>query len=280
MLEGDLHDAVAQGRRGRAPFAVRHQFQADHQPLAPHIADGRVAHGHLSERVHHVRALGARVLDAAVLQHIDGGQRRRRRNGIAAVGVAVRARRPGVDAAPRDDAAQRDAAGDALGRADDVRLHAPVLDGPPLACAPHARLHLVHNQQDVVLIAHLAQTREETGRRHHVTALALDRLHQDAGHILGRHQALEHHLLQVVDDGVAVVLVLGTGHQLRAIRIGVGHVGHVGDGREAFALHGLARRKGQRSQRAPVEAAHEADEAAAVGVVMGQLDGSLHRFCA
>ena len=90
-----------------------------------------------------------------------------------------------------DDRAERHAAGDALGQADDVRLDAPVLDGEHLAGAAHAGLHFVGDQQDAVLVAQLAQLAMELRRRHEVAAFALDRLDEDRRHFVRRDRAVE-----------------------------------------------------------------------------------------
>ncbi len=225
---------------GVLAILVLHKLDADHQALAAHVAHARVASLHFGQPLQHVVALDGGVLHAAVFQNIDGGQCGNAGQRVAAVGVAVGAGRPGADALARDDAAQRHAAGDALGRADDVRLHTPVLDGPPASRASHAGLHFVYDQQNAVAVAQLAQQREKAGRRHDVAAFALDRLDQDGGHVFRRDQALEDCLLQVVDDGLAVVFVARLHGQGRAIAIGVGNMRHTLNRHETAALHRLA----------------------------------------
>ncbi len=44
-----------------------------------------------------------------------------------------------------------------------------------------------HDEQDAVLVAQLGAAAEESGGRHDVAALALDRLDEDGGHFVGRH---------------------------------------------------------------------------------------------
>jgi hypothetical protein len=68
----------------------------------------------------------------------------------------------------------------------DVRLDAGVLDRPPSAGAAHARLDLVGDEEDAVLVADLAQSLHEGLRRGEVAALSLDRLDDDGGHVGGR----------------------------------------------------------------------------------------------
>ncbi len=82
--------------------------------------------------------------------------------------------------------AQRHARGNALRRGDDIRLDPKILNRPPLAGAAHPRLHFIGNQQNAVLVAKLAQRREEARRRHNVTTLTLDRFNQDARNFISR----------------------------------------------------------------------------------------------
>ena len=62
-----------------------------------------------------------------------------------------------------DDRPQRHPAGDPLGQADDVRLDAQCSTANSLPGAAHARLHLVGHEQDAVLVAEVAQRRQEAG---------------------------------------------------------------------------------------------------------------------
>ena len=112
----------------------------------------------------------------------------------------VEACEPGTQSmisARRHADAQRHAAGNALGHADHVRLHAGVLDGPPLARAARAALHLVHHQQNAVAVADGAQLAQKVVRRHHVAAFALDRLDEDRRHFFRRQNGLEQLLFDV-----------------------------------------------------------------------------------
>ena len=61
--------------------------------------------------------------------------------------------------------AERQPAGEALAREDDVGLDAVVLDGPEPPGATDAALHLVGDEQDAVLVAELPQAGQEAVRR-------------------------------------------------------------------------------------------------------------------
>ena len=121
------------------------------------------------------------ALEQAVrLDGLDGGQGGAAGERVAAERGRVRA---GLSFSATSGLAtrppQRDAAGQRLGQRHDVRLHVPVLVGVPLAGAAHAGLHLVEDQQQLVLVGQLAQPFEVASRRQVDAALALDRLDQD-----------------------------------------------------------------------------------------------------
>ena len=66
-----------------------------------------------------------------------------------------------------------------LAEAEQVRLDAEVLEGPHLAGDADAGLHLVEDEQHLVLVAELADGAEELGAEVVVAAFALDRLHDE-----------------------------------------------------------------------------------------------------
>ena len=85
---------------------------------------------------------------------------------IAAEGGAVRAgRHAGGGARGRQARADREAAAQALGQRHDVGRHPGPFVGEQPAGPAHAALHLVEDQQQVVLVAELPQLLEEARRR-------------------------------------------------------------------------------------------------------------------
>ena len=80
--------------------------------------------------------------------------------------------------------ADRKPSAQALGQRHDVRRHPGPLVGEQPAGTPHPALHLVQDQQEIVLVAQLAQLLEEARRRGADAALALDRLDQNGGGLL------------------------------------------------------------------------------------------------
>ena len=106
------------------------------------------------------------VLDEPVLEQPERGQGGRAGDRVAAVRRAVGAGAPGLhERGSRHDRREGHAGGDALGREQDVRLHAPVLHGPHGARAAGARLDLVGDEQDAVAVAELAEALQEAGPR-------------------------------------------------------------------------------------------------------------------
>src|SRR4029079_16141592 len=84
-----------------------------------------------------------------------------------------------VEFASSAERGEREAAGDALGHADDGWLDAVVLDGEHLAGAAEATLHLVGDEHDPVLTAALDETGHERLGRRDVAAFTKHRLARD-----------------------------------------------------------------------------------------------------
>ena len=119
------------------------------------------------------------------------GQRRRNANRISAERRSMRTGNPVHDFGLRHGDAQRHAAGNSLGDANNVRLNAGVLNGPPFAGAARAGLDFIGDQQDAVAIANAPQLLHEHGRGDHVSAFTLNRLDENRGHFLRRQRRLE-----------------------------------------------------------------------------------------
>src|SRR5689334_9842211 len=78
----------------------------------------------------------------------------------------------------RDTGAKRQTRSNSLCGCDDIRLHAKVLDRPPLSCATHSALDFVGDQHDSVFVAELAKRWEEPIRWDEISAFALYRFDQ------------------------------------------------------------------------------------------------------
>ncbi len=237
-----------------------------------------MARFHLYQRVlDELATLNRSLHQPFLFNHFQRRQGRGGGDGVAAIGAAVGTRSPGHQLLAGNDAADRQAAADALGEADNVGLDVLVLHRPPVAGAARAALDFVDHEQDAVAVAHFAQAGEEAGRGHDVAALALDRFDEDTGNIGRRQHGAEHLVFDIVHDDIAVGLVWWAG-QDGTIGVGVGHVIDLDASQVVGPLDGLAGGEGQRAEGAAVERAHEADEARAAGGVHGQLDGRLDRF--
>ena len=134
--------------------------------------------------------------EALLLDHVEHGERGGLRNGIADVrssdrGVAGRVH----DLGGADHAGERQPGGDRLRDRHQVGLDAVVLRGEHSTGASEARLHLVDDEDDAVLVADPAQPDEEVARRGEEAGLALDGLDDERGDLLGgdlrRERALE-----------------------------------------------------------------------------------------
>src|SRR5947208_15419098 len=167
----------------------------------------------------------------------------------------------------------RQARAKALGQRHDIRLHIPVLTGKHLAAATYARLHFIENQQNAVPIAQLAQARQKSIGRYYVATLALNRLDQDGGDFAGRHVADEQAVLNIVKDGLTLILA----REQRPVRIRKRHMGHTRHGSAALLPGLLTGSESQRTPRAPLETAEKADESRASTDIARQFQCAFHR---
>ena len=124
---------------------------------------------------------------------------------------------------------------------------------------PHARLHLVDDEQDSVLPREIAQPLQEHVWRNDVAALALYWLDDQRRHFVRRHEVHEKLLLDEVET------LGGAGIRSRvdrtAVTVGVWRVIRPRDHRrKALALDHLACRRRKRAHRTPVKGAQERDD--------------------
>ena len=140
-----------------------------------------VLHG--GERLLQAQRLLPHGFEEARLEHgVEHRAADRHRQRIAAEGRSVRAGRHALRRLlGGEQAAEREAAADALGDRHDVGRDAGPLMREQLAGAADAGLHLVEDQQQAVLVAQRPQPPQELGRRDIDAALALHRLDHDAG---------------------------------------------------------------------------------------------------
>ena len=144
-----------------------------------------------------------------------------------------------------------------------------------LAGPPHARLDFVHHQQHPVPRGQLAQPVQERRRRHDVAALALDRLDDDRGDLVGRGEVHE----ELLGDERQALRGTRVGAAVEAIGIRVRRVVHARHERpEAAPLDRLAGGQRQRAQRSAVKRAEERDDPLPLRVIARQLDRRLGRL--
>src|SRR5450432_3718267 len=172
--ERSFDDLVAQISAVLFGLLILHDFDADHQPPSAHVADDFVFLRPVRHPLDHVCAdLGGVLEQAFFLDHIKRCHGGCDTDGIAAEGGCMRAGDPIHDLRARHGDAERHAGGNALGHANDIRLHSRVLDGDPLAGAADAALDFVYHQQNAVAVANAAQFLHERRRCDDVAAFAL-----------------------------------------------------------------------------------------------------------
>mmetsp|Transcript_68406 Transcript_68406/g.198318 ORF Transcript_68406/g.198318 Transcript_68406/m.198318 type:complete len:269 (-) Transcript_68406:428-1234(-) len=164
------------------------ELAADHEAQAPDIGDGDVrSAAHLPQAGDELVAPLPHVFQhLLLLKHIKRRHGGRDGHCIAPIGAAhatdLLSR---GELRPRRHHGQRVPRGDTLGGYQDVGHDAEMLHSPLLACPAEATLHLVSNEQDVVLRAPFPQAVHESRRRHDVAALAEHWLNDDSGDFRG-----------------------------------------------------------------------------------------------
>src|SRR6476646_6445404 len=154
----------------------------------------------------------------------------------------------------RQASTHREAAADALGGGHDVRNYVVMLVAIKVSGARDAALNLVEHQHQIVLVARGAEAGEELVRPRADSALALDRLDQEASRILVDRSKRR---IEVVE-----LYHLEAGEQRREA---VDHLGLIG--------------RADRSHAAAVKGVRKADQVMLVRVALGVMiaAGSLDR---
>ena len=194
---------------------------------------------------------------------MQNAQRAGAADGVAAEGRAVAAGGEHIlHLLAEQRRAQRQAAAEALGRGDDVRRDAVVHVAVELAAAAVADLHLVADEQQVLLGGELGSTFDKFLRQRDDAALALHDLHHDGGALVRGDLRLE----------IVEVIRLGVGKTLRQ--------------RQKVVVEHVLPGRGERCDRAAVEAVFERDDGVVLrafvvgGVLARGLDGALVGLCA
>src|SRR5439155_3231256 len=125
-----------------------------------------------------------------------------------------------------------------------------------------------------VAIAQLAQARQKSIGRYYIATLALNRLDQDRGDFASRHVADEQAVLNIVKDGLTLILA----REQQPVRIRKRHMGDTRHGSAALLLGLLTGSESQRTHRAPVETAEKADESRSSTDIARQFQCAFHRF--
>ena len=128
-----------------------------------------------------------------------------------------------------------------------------------------------------MLLGERPQVAMEFRRRNDVSPLALNRLDENGGHLVGSHQPMKQVLL---DCRHALDAAVTVGEMLRTLAaVGVAGVRHAGNERpEAAPLGDFARGERERPHRAAVERAEKGDHLLPLRVIAGQFEGRLDRL--
>ena len=272
------------GLKGTADFARGRlilgmdKLHGVHQTDAAHIPDHVVF---ILESVqigpHDLAHFPAVLQYTAFIQLFQNGQRGCTGDWVSAEGSAMSALGPLVhNLILAEYRAQRQAAGDGLGRGKDVGFHTQCLPGKEVACTAKSALDLVENQKDAVLVAQVPYILQPFNGGNHIAALSLNWLHDNTGHHRGVHDLLE----QIVELGhvllgtLAVLHLIGGAEQVGVL--GEVHAGH--HGLVVLAVGGVGGGDGRGSHGAAVERILHGDDDRAMSGVLGQLHGAFVGF--
>ena len=273
--QSTLHRRVDHGlgelRRGLLRRTVGDELDREHGAEPTYIADGRetlLPGEHAGTQ--RLADCNSALAKALLVDHVEDRERRGLGHRVADVGTADGAVVRRVhDLRLAQHARERQAGRDRLRNRDQVGLDAVVLDRKQLAGAREARLDLVGDQADPVLVADRAQTLHELLAGRKEPTLALDRLDDDRRHLLGRHLRDEE-LPQLGERrprvGAAVVLREG-----RPIDLGR-------ERSHSDLVRVRSRGECHRHQRAAVEGALERNYGWPLGVEPRELDSVLDRL--
>src|SRR6266487_4026233 len=257
---------------------ILHDLRPDHQTLAADIADDRILLLHLLQAFHHVRSLFRRILQQVLVpDDVDHLQRRRTRHGIPAERVSVRPTLPVHQLLLRNGRADRKTRSQRLRRADNIRLHTPVLNPKPAPRPAHTRLDLIIHHHNPILVQQLLQPHKIIVRRDNIAPLALDRLYEHCRHILGRQVLVQDLFLDEVDT---VHATLGIAKLERTtVTVSKRHVSIARDHREEVPpLVRLASRQTQGAQGPAMKRADEGEERVLPSMPLSQLHRRLYRL--
>ena len=201
--------------------------------------------------------LGQHVIHKGFVHGIQHGQRTGADHRVAAESGTVGAGTHMLgNLGGHQHGADGQAAAQALGQRDDVRVQVKMLTGQELAGAAYAGLYLVHDEHQVALFAELGHLGHVVGIQRHHAAFSLDQLQHDGA------------------DGVVGSIPQGG-------KITGGYIGKVVGERSEILVEHILAGGGQGGQRAAVERVYQRDDLVAGSTISisrifaGGLDGAL-----
>src|ERR1019366_6935971 len=187
-LSREFHNPCAFSLTGFFGLTVLDQLDANHQAMAPHVANDVVLEMQLSQPIQDVSShFRSVLLELLALDHFEHGFALSAHNRVAAEGIEVNALGENAgDLWCGDDRRERHAVADALGHGHDVGNYPLQLEAPEvLACPAKASLDLVGNADAPGGAGVLVGVLKVAVGEHHCAADALDGLGDEGGDLSG-----------------------------------------------------------------------------------------------
>ena len=176
------------------------EFESDHETHSTNVRD--VVLGVVLQLAKTSEELGRALLDILdgllLLKDIQGSDGSSARDDVSSVSSTHGARDLlGGELRARGDGGERHSRGETLGHDDDIGNDAKVLEGEGLSCSAEARLNLISDQQDALLVTDATQGLHEGLGRDGVTSFSEDGLN-DEGRNIARIDLSSQQLIQIL----------------------------------------------------------------------------------
>ena len=206
--------------------------------------------------------------------HFDGLNGGHARNRVGAIRAAQAAGMGRIhDVRSAGHGRNRQARPQRFGRGHQIGRDAIMLHRKQLARPPKARLNLVRNHHNAVLVANFPNATHEAGRRRHKTTFALHRLNHNGGHIVGVNLGNQR-IVELADAKIHILLLVH--RRGAAVQIGEGQAVNLGRERpEPFLEEGIFAGHAQREVGTAVVRPLKHDNPCPLGVGAGNVDGRL-----
>ena len=259
---------------GGGGFVRVDELRADHQAESAYVADDGMAFLDFPKSCAQLRSAPFGVPHEIVLLDVaDDLKPCRCGDGVAAEGRCAGFRVGIRDFGGRNECTDGRAVAERFRHGHDIGCNAKMLDGEHLARAREARLHLVRNEENTVVVKDLLDALEVVLRWDDDARIALNRLGDEGGGATGG-RTLDR-LLKLV--GAVDAALLGCMLMRTAVAVGVLDKVNAADGIRVGAPHGDAR-EAHRELCASVQSSAQSDELAAARGNLGEERRALVRL--